>query len=98
MEDCEGYESFLRKLLEKEIETRDERIVDARIRNAHFPYKKYLEDLDIRALPVAIRQKIPKLSTLGFIEKGQNAIFTDNPGKGKTHISIGLGIKACISS
>lgn len=93
MEECEDYEVFLHKLLEKEIEARDERLVEGRIRDAHFPYKKYLEDLDMRALPVAIRQKLPELSTLGFIEKDQNVIFTGNPGNGKTYISIGLALK-----
>ncbi|WP_341350046.1 MULTISPECIES: ATP-binding protein [Clostridium] len=30
------------------------------------------------------------------MEKGQNVILVGNPGTGKTHVSIGLGIKACM--
>ena len=97
MEEADDYELFLHKLLEKEIDARDERLVEARIRNAHFPYKKYIEDLDMRALPPAMQARLPELNTLSFIEKGQNVILTGNPGTGKTHISIGLGIKACMA-
>ncbi|MBB2148611.1 hypothetical protein GM920_06770 [Pedobacter sp. LMG 31462] len=36
----------------------------------------------------------PYLS-LDFIDAGQNVILGGSPGTGKTHIAIGLGIKAC---
>ena len=32
---------------------------------------------------------------LDFIKSGQNVILGGSPGTGKTHIAIGLGIKAC---
>ena len=35
------------------------------------------------------------LRTLEFIKNGQNVILAGNPGTGKTHIAIGLGIQAC---
>lgn len=88
--------TLLHKLLETEIIKKDERAIECRIRNARFPYKKYLEDLEVRKLPKGIQSKLPELSTLDFIEKGRNVILSGNPGTGKTHISIGLGIKACM--
>ncbi|MDD2636463.1 MAG: ATP-binding protein [Bacteroidales bacterium] len=36
-----------------------------------------------------------ELEQLDFIKQGRNIIFAGNPGTGKTHIAIGLGIKAC---
>lgn len=33
--------------------------------------------------------------TLDFIKEGRNVLLTGNPGTGKTHTAIGLGIKAC---
>ena len=36
-----------------------------------------------------------ELETLEFIEEGRNVILAGSPGTGKTHIAIGLGIKAC---
>ena len=40
-------------------------------------------------------KKLQMLETLDFICQGQNLILAENPGTGKTHIAIGLGIKAC---
>ena len=37
------------------------------------------------------------METLKFIENNQNIILSGVPGTGKTHIAIGLGIKACNS-
>ena len=48
-------------------------------------------------MPADAQNKLPILSTLDFIENGQNVILSGNCGTGKTHISIGLGIKACLS-
>lgn len=96
IEESQDYEEFLHKLLLFEIDEKDKRGIDCRIRNAKFPYRKYLEDIDIRCLPESMQKKLPELSTLAFIEKGQNVILAGNPGTGKTHVSIGLGIKACM--
>lgn len=90
------YEEFLLKLLEKEYDKRIENGKKNRIRLAQFPYKKYLEDLVINELPEDAQKKLKMLSTLDFIKDGQNVILAGNPGTGKTHIAIGLAIKACM--
>lgn len=51
IEESQDYEEFLHKLLFFEIDEKDKRGIDCRIRNAKFPYRKYLEDIDIRCLP-----------------------------------------------
>src|SRR6056297_2815652 len=84
------YENFLLSLLEKEHDLRKANGIKNRIRLAKFPYKKQLKDL-----PEDARNKIKIFSSLEFIETGQNIILAGNPGTGKTHIGIGLGIKAC---
>lgn len=89
------YDQFLYELLEKEYDLRTENGKKNRIRNAKFPYKKYIEDLVIEDLPEDARNKVKIFSTLEFIETGQNIILAGNPGTGKTHMAIGLGIKAC---
>lgn len=38
----------------------------------------------------------PLLERLDFIASKQNIILSGNPGTGKTHIAIGLGLKACM--
>lgn len=47
MNEASDYEEFLHKLLEREIEAKDRRAMECRIRNARFPYKKYMEDLEL---------------------------------------------------
>ncbi len=93
--DNKEYDTFLYELLEKEHDLRKENGRKSRIRSARFPYKKYLEDLVVEDLPEDARNKIKVFSTLEFIETGQNIILAGNPGTGKTHMAVGLGIKAC---
>jgi len=91
-----GYEDYLLALLEDEFENRIKNRKSARIRQADFPYKKYLQDLQREELPKNAQTKIDTLESLEFIKQGQNVILAGNPGTGKTHLSIGLGIKACM--
>jgi len=90
------YETFLLRLMEKEYETRLENRKKAQIRQAGFPAKMYLHDLERPMLPVDAAQKLPMLERLDFIASGQNIILAGNPGTGKTHIATGLGLKACM--
>ncbi len=89
------YNQFLYKLLELEFASRLKSRKASRIRQAGFPYKKYFEDLKREELPDEAQKKLSELEQLEFIEQGRNIIFAGNPGTGKTHISIALGIKAC---
>ncbi len=92
-----AYDIFLYDLLEREYELRKENGKKNRIRIAKFPYKRYLENLVLEDLPEDARKKVKLFSTLEFIKTGQNIILAGNPGTGKTHMAIGLGIKACNS-
>ena len=91
-----SYEEYLLTLLEDEFETRVKNRKLSRIRQAAFPYKKYLQDLHREELPENAQAKIDILESLEFIKEGQNVILAGNPGTGKTHLSIGLAIKACM--
>lgn len=91
-----SYEEFLYRLLQKECDAKDENGKQNRIRIAHFPYRKYLDDLVVEALPADAQKKLKNLSSLDFIKTGQNVILAGNPGTGKSHFAIGLGIKACL--
>jgi len=90
-----SYDTFLCEILERECELRKENGIKSRIRLAKFPYKRYIEDLVLQDLPEDARNKVKIFSTLDFINTGQNIILAGNPGTGKSHMAIGLGIKAC---
>jgi DNA replication protein DnaC len=91
-----SYEEFLALLLQKEWDARQEAAQYNRIRRAEFPYKKYLEDLSVYELPEDAQKKFKHLKTLEFIKEGRNLILAGSPGTGKTHMAIGLGMKACM--
>jgi DNA replication protein DnaC len=90
------YEEFLALLLQRECDARQESSVKNRIRLAEFTHKKYLEDLSVPDLPADAQKKLKLLKSLDFIKEGRNVILAGNPGTGKTHMAIGLGMKACI--
>lgn len=90
------YENFLLQLMEREYELRIENRKKSHIRQAGFPSKMYLNELDREQLPADAMEKLPLLERLDFIETGQNIVLAGNPGTGKTHIATGLGLKACL--
>ncbi len=92
-----GYDEYLLLLLEKEYALRLENRKKSRLRLAGFPYKKYLDDLDLESFPEDARKKLHVFKSLDFIRTGQNIILAGNPGTGTTHLSVGLGIKACMA-
>lgn len=91
------YADFLHGLLQKEYDLRKENGKKNRIRVAGFPAKKYLEDMAVKDLPEDARKKLGMFKSLDFIRSGQNIILAGNPGTGKTHMTIGLGIKAAMA-
>jgi DNA replication protein DnaC len=91
-----SYEAFLEYVLKGEIDLRNQNGINTRIRKAKFPYLKYFEDLKYEAFSLDVSNKIRELQSLNFLEHGQNVILVGNPGVGKTHIAISLGVKACM--
>jgi DNA replication protein DnaC len=90
-----GYEEFLIELMKKEVASRQENQQKRRIRNAGFPYLKTLDEFDYTRLKYVKQAFIWELATCDFISKRQNIVMIGNTGTGKTHISIGLGLRAC---
>ncbi len=94
--DSLNYENYLLDLMLLEYDQRSQRRKKQRIRRAGFTHQKFLLDLLKEDLPQDAVQKLPMLERLDFIRDGQNLILAGNPGTGKTHLAIGLGIKACM--
>ena len=90
-----SYEDFLIEILQYEMELRNQNGVKNRIKRAKFPYQKTLDELVIDDLPDGAKQQYQHLRSLDFVKKSQNIILSGNPGTGKSHMSIGLGLKAC---
>ena len=90
------YRQFLNRLMNDEVQRRAENRKALRMKLACFPEMKYLQELDRAELPQDGRAVLPELETLAFIRDKRNVVMYGNPGTGKTHIAIALGIKACL--
>jgi DNA replication protein DnaC len=85
---------FLARLLDAEVEARDERTMLSHIRLARCPFTKTPADFDFSFQPSIDPKKLRKLAKLRSIEAGENVVFLGPPGVGKTHPATALGIKA----
>ena len=62
------FEEYFYNLLKLQYESREENAKQNKLRLANFPYKKYIEDLDMEALPEDGRKKLKNFLTLDFIK------------------------------
>lgn len=91
----QSHAAVIASLLESEVAGRSVAAQRRRISSAAFPQLKYLHDLIREDLPQEARAALPELETLEFIKNGRNVVLYGNPGTGKTHTAIALGIEAC---
>ena len=92
-----GYDDFLISLLRTELDSRMESSRKRKIRAAGFPYIKTIDELDLTRFEHVTEAFVHELASCDFISKRQNIVMIGNPGTGKTHLSIALGIKACMN-
>jgi len=89
------HEEFLAACLEREVAARQSHGGEGRIRAARFPARKSLEEFDFDHARALRREQIAHLGTLDFVTARENVVFLGPPGTGKTHLAIGLAIRAC---
>lgn len=88
------YEEFLKQLLESEVHERQDHCAERRIRQAGFPDRKTLDQLDWPALRGISKPKILELASCEYVDQGHDVVIAGPIGTGKTHLAIGLGIEA----
>lgn len=90
-----SYTDFLLQTLQAELDGRQDRAKQKRLKEAGFPYVKRLEDFDLDFCRSISRKQFAQLSELTWIDGLYNLILSGPPGVGKTHLAIALGMKAC---
>jgi DNA replication protein DnaC len=90
-----SYSDFLEELLSRETTAKKERHTAMRTTMARFPFQKSLESFDFKQQPSLDPKAIRELSTGRFIADSENVLLLGPPGVGKTHLAVGLGLKAC---
>jgi DNA replication protein DnaC len=88
------YADFLDTLLAEEVASKTAKHVTMRTHLARFPFVKSLETFDFSYQPSLDKKQIQTLSSCHFIEHGENVVFLGPPGVGKSHLAVGLGLKA----
>lgn len=88
------YQEFLLEMLRYELQRRDEKNVEKRLKWAKFPYLKALDEFHIEEQASLSTRQLSQLRELNWLEQQYNLILLGPPGSGKTHISIGLGFEA----
>ena len=91
----QSYEDFLIALMKLELDSRQESTRRRKIKAAGFPYIKTMEELDYSRFEHMDEAFINELASCDFISRRQNVVMIGNPGTGKTHLSIALGLRAC---
>jgi DNA replication protein DnaC len=89
------HEEFLAARLQREVAARESHGGEGRVRAARFPARKSLEEFDFEHARGLKREVVAHLGTLDFVTARENVVFLGPPGTGKTHLAIGLGIRAC---
>ena len=89
------HEEFLVACLQREVAAREAHGGEGRIRLARFPSRKSIEEFNFDHQRSLKRDTITHLGTLDFVTTKENVVFLGPPGTGKTHLAIGLGIRAC---
>jgi DNA replication protein DnaC len=90
-----SYSDFLEEILSRESSARHERHTAMRTAMARFPFQKTIESFDFRFQPSLDPKLIKELCTGRFIADGDNLLLLGPPGVGKTHLAVGIGLKAC---
>jgi DNA replication protein DnaC len=86
---------YLEALLQAELEEREQRLIERRLREARLPRMKSLEEFDFARNPKVSAQQIHELARGDYIAKAEPVIFIGDSGTGKTHLLTGLAVAAC---
>ena len=86
---------YLEALLQAEVEERERRSIELRIKDAHLPRIKTLEEFDFAQSPHIPAARVRTLAEGGYLERSEPVLLVGEPGTGKTHLATGLAIAAC---
>lgn len=89
------YLGYLEALLAAEVEERERHAVDRRLRDAHLPRFKTLDEFQFAENPNVSPTKIAELAEGGYIERAEPVVLLGDSGSGKTHLLTGLCVAAC---
>jgi DNA replication protein DnaC len=84
----------LDRLLSGEVNAREERRVCTSLKTSNLPPGMTLGNFDFAFQPSIDRRHIETLATCAFIREHATLLVQGPPGVGKTHLAVGLGVRA----
>ena len=90
-----SHSEFLFRLCSDEIERRESKQLDLRMRRASFDGVKRLEEFQWAFNAQIPKAKIVDLATCNFVERKENVVLIGPTGVGKSHIAQAIGERAC---
>jgi DNA replication protein DnaC len=85
------HEQFLELIFQDELNVRQQRLIDKRIKAAGFRDQKTLEDFDWSFNPTIKRQQMYDLAAGQFIRERRDVLMIGAPGLGKSHLIQAIG-------
>ena len=81
-------------IFSEEAKSKRKRAYEKQVQMSGFPIKKTLDDFDFSFQPSIDKRQIVEFAAMRFLESGENVVFLDPPGVGKTHLASALGLVA----
>ncbi len=91
-----AYKEFLELLMEDEYNNRRDNSHKKRYAKAKLPAHKTAKDFEFEFQPSINKKIINDCLTCSFVKERKNIVFIGNPGTGKTHLSVAIGIQALL--
>ncbi len=86
---------YLLALAEQEVNQREQRLHQGRVKAARFPVLRELADFDFSLVPSLNKAYLLDLARGEYITRHEPILLIGNPGLGKTHVATALALLAC---